>query len=454
MLLSIGFLFSCGDDFLTELPTDSIPQDEAITSESDLLGALNGVYSGFQGSPGYGRDAMLYGDVIADNSFVSATNSNRFIPFDKRNYTSLTGRVGTTWAQFYVVIKDANFAIAEGEKLPQSANRDFLLGQLYAARALSHFELAKLYTKMPNSGIDQELGIPYVTSFNALALPERNTVSEVYTNIKTDFSKALTLLNGQEPGRGFLGPNAVKAILSRIALYQEDWNTAKNMAEDVINAASTSLVSMTEYGSYWTLEDHSETLFEILQSPLDNPGFNSLAYIYDENGYGQNLAYANFVNTYDAGDVRKTLFDAAPGKGDAVEGFYVTKWPFNSNIYYNVKVLRLSEMYLNAAEAYANMNMDGLAQDRLNALVAQRVPGLSYSSTGSALLEDILDERRKELAFEGHRLFDLLRYKKSVDKTENCTENCTLGFYDDKLVLPIPQAELDANANILQNPGY
>jgi hypothetical protein len=130
----------------------------------------------------------------------------------------------------------------------------------------------------------------------------------------------------------------------------------------------------------------------------------------------------------------------------------------------NPKVMRLSEVYLIAAEASLPAN-EADALMYLNMLMAQRDPAfIGYASTGAALLADIVQERRKELAFEGDRFYDMNRLKQTITRVPNGgaiqagtgNVNLTIPYPDNRRVGPIPQAEIQANLNIAgqQNPGY
>ncbi|HEX2608927.1 MAG TPA: RagB/SusD family nutrient uptake outer membrane protein, partial [Flavisolibacter sp.] len=126
-----------------------------------------------------------------------------------------------------------------------------------------------------------------------------------------------------------------------------------------------------------------------------------------------------------------------------------------------VKVIRMSEVYLIAAEAAYQTGNEALALEYLNDVATERDATFAgYSSSGANLLNDILLERRKELAFEGHRYWDLQRYNLPVTRV-NLAGNytgvpLTIAPTSFRRILPIPQAELDANPNIRgqQNTGY
>jgi hypothetical protein len=114
-------------------------------------------------------------------------------------------------------------------------------------------------------------------------------------------------------------------------------------------------------------------------------------------------------------------------------------------------------MYLIRAEAYARLGgvneISGL--NDLNTLRTARISGyVPVILTGAPLLQAIADERRKELTGEGHRFFDLKRTTRTINRTTNCTNFCTLSSSDREWALPIPQSEMLANPNMVQNTGY
>ena len=163
----------------------------------------------------------------------------------------------------------------------------------------------------------------------------------------------------------------------------------------------------------------------------------------------------SLIHIYGTNDVRKNLF--LQGTGNAT---YCNKYPGRGKVGLdNVKVIRLSEMYLIAAEAYAEMGDNTNAQKYLD-FIRQRadLTAPATTETGDALKDLIQQERRKELAFEGQRLFDLTRRKKGVSRTD-CISGVCSKSYDvieerQKFVMPIPQRELDVNKSLIQNKGY
>jgi hypothetical protein len=206
-----------------------------------------------------------------------------------------------------------------------------------------------------------------------------------------------------------------------------------------------------------------EVMFEVDADVLNNNGFDDVSGIYI-NGYQDIYASAQLDSLYSATDIRQTLLIPGSTKSGSA-AFLVNKYPNAQNPDKdNLKVIRLAEVYLIAAEASLPGNEDS-AKMYLNQLMAQRDPSFAgYSSTGAQLLSDIVTERRKELAFEGDRLYDLNRLQLPIVRSPNpgaipagtLNINLYIPFPDNRRVAPIPQSELLANKNIAgqQNPGY
>ncbi|MGZ3915494.1 MAG: RagB/SusD family nutrient uptake outer membrane protein, partial [Flavisolibacter sp.] len=229
-----------------------------------------------------------------------------------------------------------------------------------------------------------------------------------------------------------------------------------------INNSGFTLVSPGNYNSYWAdpsfRDDKVETLFEVDADVINNNGFDDLAGIY-ENGYQDIYASSQLYNLYSATDIRQSVIIPGTTKSGS-PGYIVDKYPNATNADRdNIKVIRLSEVYLIAAEASLPGNETD-ALKYLNLLMAQRDPSFAgYSSTGAALLDDIVTERRKELAFEGDRLYDLNRLKQAINRGANpaaIPAPLSIPYPADKRLAPIPQNEIQSNPNIAgqQNPGY
>jgi tetratricopeptide (TPR) repeat protein len=332
--------------------------------------------------------------------------------------------------------------------------------QAYAARALVYFKLVNIYAR-PYTDDPNGMGVPLVLHYDPYALPGRAKISEVYAQIVSDLKTALQTAPDYTTSVR-LSKYAIEALLARVYLYMGDYTNAKAAAMDVISNSGFSLVTPDNYVAYWhnpaARTDKVETLFEVDADVINNNSFDDFAGMY-ENGYNDMYASSGLVNLYSNTDVRTSVLYLTQTKSGA-DAIGVDKFPnASSSDRDNIKVIRLSEVYLIAAEAAARTSDEASALNFLNALMAQRDPGMTYSSSGPALIDDIITERRKELAFEGDRLYDLNRLKQTINRTidpGSIPAPATIPYSEPRRIAPIPQAETQANATLAgqQNPGY
>jgi hypothetical protein len=459
MALALG---SCKKSFLDLRPYTSVSSDVAITNESDMQAALNGAYGNMNSPNLYGRSAPLFGDLVSDNVYISTINSNRYLDFFQINYTVTDANGQGIWQSAYSTILRANNVI--NSSLQGNENVDQLRGEALAIRSLMYFELVKFFAK-PYTVDPNSLGVPLILAYDPTLKPQRNTVQEVYAQIEKDLTDAANLMT-QDKSSGFFTKWAAKALLARMYQFKGEWDKALTTAEDVINNSGYSLLQLNDVLSFWQnntdRSDKLEVLFEVVFDATNNIGNSSLPYFYDQNGYGDALASESLYDLYSNTDVRKDLFIVgSPVRG--ADAKVVNKFPNTGAADKDeMKVIRMSEIYFIAAEAAYHNNDETTALTYLNDVATERDPGFGgYSSSGQALLDDILLERRRELAFEGHRYWDLARNNLAVariDLASNYPGNVPLVLETSNFrrILPIPQGELDANPNIReqQNPGY
>ena len=369
--------------------------------------------------------------------------------------------VGEMWNNAYLVILRVNRIL---ESTLTGADVDKVKAEAAAIRALMYFKLVNIYAR-PYTDNPDGLGVPLVLKYDPFLYPARNTVKEVYTQIVADltgaFPKAADYTSSVR-----LSKYAIEAILAKVYLYMGDNADAKTAAVDVINNGRFQLLTPATYDAYWAdpaiRTDKLETLFEVDADVINNNGFDDLGGIYI-NGYQDLYASSQLVALYGSSDIRNSVL--VPGKTKSgATAVLVNKYPNAENADRdNLKVMRLSEVYLIAAEASLPAN-EADARMYLNDLVSQRDPSLVYTSTGTTLFNDIITERRKELAFEGDRFYDLNRLKLPVVRVANNgaipagtgNVNLTVPYSDYRRVAPIPQGEFTVNKNIAsqQNPGY
>jgi len=455
-LLLMVLITSCSKDFIERNPLGSINTGEAITTELALQNALNGAYSGMRAVGVYGRDFPVIGDLQADNTFLEVQNAGRYIPQYQFNFTATDGTYTEMWDNTYTVILRANTVI---DAEVTGDNVAAIKAQAYTIRALMYFKLVNAYARAYTDNPDAA-GVPLVLHYNAYVQPSRNTVKEVYAQIISDYTTAFETADGYT-NSVTLSKYAIEGLLAKAYLYMGDNANAKAAAEDVINNSEFSLVSPDRYSDFWAnpgiQTDAVETMFEVDQDIINNNGADDLAGIYVYT-YQDIYASIDLYNLYSASDVRQSVMIPYYTKsGSPAVIVYKYQNENNTKDKDNIKVLRLSEVYLIAAEASLPNNEDD-ARYYLNSIAEIRDPDFNgYNSTGSNLKNDIITERRKELAFEGDRYYDLNRLTRDITRVENdgaIPAPLNIPYSDFHRIAPVPQTELESNPNIDQNPGY
>lgn len=450
---------ACSNDFLDIKPEQNVADEDAITDVNTLKTAINGVYSRLQSSDYYGRSMYVIPELMADNLFLSSRNTGRYLDYDNFVVADEDTFAEGAWDVMYEVVVNATKAIVRGQEIESTSQAhqnqlNALIGEAYALRALAHFDLVRMFAQPYNySENAAHLGIAVIKTVSADEIkPARSSVKEVYDHINDDLNQAIAFLPNSN-NNGHFNATAAKALAARVALYQEDYDRAIALSTEVINNGNQ-LISNSNYFDIWDQEFNSESLFEIVNTIADNPGTNSLGHYFDVNGYADALVAEDLINAFDANDIRLEAILEGSKPGAEELAFFVGKFPKGTSHDDNIRILRLSEQYLIRAEAYVNVNEEELAQEDILTIAQRANPSVTeITETGAALIDRILLERRKELAFEGHRLFDLNRNKRSVTIIQG-DQSIQAEYPNDKFILPIPLSELNANTNMVPNPGY
>ena len=330
------------------------------------------------------------------------------------------------WTSLYSRISKCNMILAEEKNLKASTESDKKLassinGEVHFLRALYYLTLVNLYADpYAPATASSTPGVPVkITEYLEDKDFSRNTVSEVYAQIVNDLSEAeQSLQDVHEPSSvNRVGINAVYLLRSRVALYMQDWDTAKKYAELSLKENS-SLQSMTtmQDGEIPMAENNPENVFAMGGETL---GF--VTYLHPGGSY-YGTSYSpvykissHLYQLYGDNDARKThFFSTQYGAGNEP---YLTKADYTDaalNIQSHISdqfMLRSPEAYLNAAEACAELGNDKDAILYIKTLRSYRVSNdTELSLTGEKLIEFIREERERELCLEGVRLFDMRRY--------------------------------------------
>lgn len=466
LLLSCCVLLAsgCSDSFLDERNPQSVGFDHIKDTES-LTAATIGVYSNFNATNYYGRTFIVTPEVIGDNTFISFRNGGRYLNHDRFAITNGDGYVTGAWTAMYRVVANANLALAAARAIDWPANQqqeaNQLMGELLACRALAYFDLQRFFAQPYNYTADAtHPGVPLITEPSSdILAPARSSTAEVYQQIVADLLEAEQLMQPQVKD-GFFSKHAAQALLAKVYLYMENWQEAEAYATTVIEQAPYTLLSRDAYVGSWAEKYSSESILEVGFTETSNNGVNSLGYLIEQAAYGELLATKDLYDSYADGDIRKMLFEPGDRVGGEADTYFIHKYPRGADTRDdNIKVLRLSEVYLIRAEARAEAGKADAAKNTgaqadLTTIIRRADPeAAEATAVGDELVRQIIDERRKELAVEGNRLFDLNR--KKLNLVHRGHEEVTEYEYpNDRFIMPIPYNEINANPNVEQNPGW
>lgn len=462
------FLFSGCDDLLDTKSKTLLSQGQ-IQTESGCESMLFGVYDLMQEPEFYGRDILTVPEVLADNSRLS--------PVASRYKGQEDNRIGShldIWVESYEIIALLNEVIEYAEKLPETSKAKAILGESYALRGLTYFNLARVYGREPKHLVDGfDLCVPLILKaffYNGGPMddevyPKRATVDQVWAQIETDLNNGFELLKGNDEGLMPKRMNslAAKAILSRVFLYESKWDECVEAADYVMKNASFGVYD----GTYTDIfSKGEENLFYLAFTNSENLGSSSLQSVngmvaseVDDEGYdlGKGVGDADLcvaeelVALFDQEkDVRFKILRKAKINGSKV--WWTTKFNGWQGAFGldNVPIIRMSEVLLNRAEAESELGNDNSALADVNELRTKR--GLDpVTLSGEDLLNEVLLQRRLELAQEGHRFFDLKRRGQDITKPAGRT---LVPYTDFRVVARISETQMDANKNLVNNPGY
>lgn len=455
--LMLATFTGCKKEFLDLRPYTSLTPQDALATEADLRVAMTGVYQGIRAVNLFGRTVPILGDLMADNIYQSTSNSNRYTQYNLYAMAVSDGDAAGMWTSGYNAILRCNNII--NSPLTGTAGINQIKGEAKAIRALLYFTMVRFYAR-PYNDNPAALGIPIILTFDLTVKPPRSTVAEVYTQILKDLGEAYTDMTTFS-NSSMMHKWAARALEAKVRLTRNDMAGALTAANDVITNSGFSVVSAANYKAYWNSAtfrtDKSETLFEVSSDVVGNNGFDALGYLYNQLGYGDMIVsdpvYGMFTDT----DVRKAIYRQSVPGNSRHPAVFSEKFMNISTDRDETKLLRMSEMYLIAAEASVASNAAN-AQNFLNYLISRRDPSQTpVASTGQVLTDEIIKERQKELLLEGDRIHDLNRLKAAVNRSNNYPASArTIAYSFEKRLLPIPEAETNTNATIKaqQNPGY
>ena len=428
-LLSAVVLTSACETYLDEEPVDQISDAAVIEDATSAEATLLGAYSELQQLHAWlavSMPGVLSDELIHSGSFPSVND------MDNNAMQSNNTTMDDHWINIYDGVYIANIVIEKiegGEEIegltPELSNQ--LLGEAKFLRAYFHFEGARLWGGIP---------LALSTDLEELSSVSRATEEASIQAVISDLLEAETLLSGvamdDAPYRA--SEWAVKALLARVYLYNGDVSTAGDYADEVITSGLFPL-----QGNYPDIYggDSDEVIFRSFQSSNDQ---NDLAFYFLPSGRFELAVSDKLVNSYTAGDTRAMFAQAPSGL------YYVNKYTDVATGTDEVPIIRSAEMYLIRAEANI-----GNAQGESDLETVMARAGLDVSGSNPATLDAILEQRFLELAFEGHRWYDLKRTGEA-SSVMSVINPSTWSATD--VLMPIPFYDLTQNTNLVQNDGY
>lgn len=455
MLLGITLsATSCGKQ-LFEDPYAYLSPEQAFSTPDRISKSATGLYDALQNREFLGGRTLIYADIRGADCGVNTFFGN-MPQFSTLLSTDLT--TGAAYQGGYRTINEANLFIENLTAKPgvvTPAQEAQYFGEAKFIRALTYFYLVNLWAQPYNftSGATH-LGIPLVLKTTKTPFAEDNnipraTVKDVYNQIESDLLAAESSLPASDGPEFSTVARATKAaaqaLLARVYLYEGNYAKAVEYANKVIT--SNRYVLNASPLEAFRNTTTSESIFSVAHNGGDNPNTNNaLGQHYSPSLRADIQVLPTYVSLMSATDKRKT--ELVTQKSGA---FYTLKYTSVSDW---APILRYSEVILTKAEALANQStgVDAQALALVNDIRHRSAPAENIIATSkSALLEAILKERRIELAFEGHGIFDFLRTKRSIPAHSTVAEQA---YGSNFVVLPIPFDDMQKNANLVQNPGY
>lgn len=463
IFISLGLSFISCEDFLDRDPKDKISNDNLLKDIEGIKIAMAGCYNSIVSSYYYRNDMILLSELRGGNAKITSSLTNgsvsSYTDFYGFNLFADDSRVENIYSTLYKTLNQANNII---HAIPNSSDGtleelDQILGEMYAIRALCHFDLLRLFAQpFSYTQNGQHSGVVIVTKTpDVFDKPSRSNVYDSYQQIIKDLTNAIELTSEENKlgstKKFWIGPSTAKALLARVYLYMEDWNNAITIATDVIEDPKYDLVDGNQLATEWLDNSTSEEDIWVLDNSVDQAEsiskYLGIPDVSDEMYCG---VAKDLYDLYDPADLRLNLFVELYGDTTSVK--YHTVGIIESDIV----MIRLAEMYLIRAEAYAKTNQPTLARSDLQVIRSRANSSIGFPNySGQDLINEIMLERRRELAYEGHIFFDLKRTASNIRRNDcTATLNHDLDYPHYQFVYPIPLSEIEANDNTEQNDGY
>lgn len=428
--------------FIDVNPRDAVSDDQTIVDGNSAQTAVRGIYNQLESNGYYGYTFQTLGFFSGDNiQYVGSQTVNQQLT--NHAVVSDLAALSTSWAAIYNVINRANNVLAKVPALSTTSTftetlKNQLIGEAYFLRALAYFDLARTW------GGVQLILTPTASSSDQTKV-ERSSLGDTYAQVLKDLNLAESLLPNTT-NRIRATKKTVYALHARFSLYQKDYANAELYASKIIT--DNSYVLIAPYNAFFA-GNVTATSESVLELYYNTNVTNTQSYNWQPSTNGgvgwitPTTAIVTQLLNPSVGGNRSTLIQTLTTAG-------VTR--YFGNLYYRTAgtdpafLIRLAELYLIRAEARAQQDNLSAAVTDLNAVRTRAALAGTAAQTKADLLLAIENENRLEFAFENHRWYDLIRTGRAATVLAISDPN--------KLVLPIPYAQLLIDANLKQNPGY
>ena len=447
IFLSVIFIFGSCSKELDTTPFNNIDQTNALKTSSDVEGLLVGAYADLGAADLYGGGAFVTADLLGDYNEIFWSGTFPYMTQIKNKAISVdNGNVQNTWTNAYKVINDVNNVLSS-LSVVSAAKQSRVEGEAKFIRGSVYFDLVRLFgkawndgTPSTNDGVPLKL-TPTVELNGAADQIPRDKVAAVYDQVIKDLTEAETKLPASN---GFFATKySAAAMLARVYLQNGEYAKARDAANRVIASGNFKLTQANAdgiieeflYTRAKAVDNTSEDIFAM--QVTTTAGNNTFQTFYSELGRGDISINGPHYDLYEPNDLRLNLINA--------DG-YSAKF---DNVYGNVHIIRLAEMYLIRAETNKRLSTSVGVAPLVDINIIRNRAGLDLLS--AVTLADILKERKIELSFEGFELHDIKRLGVS---TGFFTGGGGLPYNSPKLIFPIPKRERIVNPNLTQNEGY
>lgn len=491
---------------LDQDPYDSIPDTQALQSAKDFSNMRISLYSPLRGMNS--GEYVEMQDIMVNNVNAVVGFSNTYGDLYRWDFTDDSGYFGDVYAANQSLMNRANFIIdgatpealrtildASEDAETDSATIYGILGEAYFMRAYSLYNLAVGFCAdydastagNANSGVSYSL--TYHPSSSAASYPARKTLNETYDQIASDIAQAKQYITADgEAGSAYVTKDVITALEARVALSKDDYATAAQKAVELINSGNYALASDQEtLDAVWQNDLNIESIWQLpVPSRNELPATTGYYFLpYNSGSAPDYIPSTTLLSLYGEGDYRIGAYFTTgtinTTSGASAQVYMINKYPDHAGVYTALgggeavrfmsepKVFRIAEMYLIAAEAYARQGNVSQGAQYLNELETARIEGYTERAFASAegLMQEVKNERRREMLCEGTALYDLKRWGEGFSRNNEVQDMSVCYFPQlsnstnlsrpagyNRFTYPIPKHETDANPQVVQNPGY